>query len=87
MITKSAVQNKHTSGQDEDRQVKLAKLRKKVKTQQTWQNKRLTYGCTDKIKQPTKISYSRNAIWTYHGNQPYYSHSKWEGLQPKYDNK
>ena len=87
MITKSTVQNKHTSGQDEDRQLKLAKLRKKVKTQQTWQNKRLTYGCTDRIKQPTKISYSRNAIWTYHGNQPYYSHSKWEGLQPKYDNK
>ena len=87
MITKSEVQNKHTSGQDEDRQLKLAKLRKKVKTQQTWQNKRLTYGCTDRIKQPTKISYSRNAIWTYHGNQPYYSHSKWEGLQPKYDNK
>ena len=87
MITKSTVQNKHTSGQDEDKQLKLAKLRKKVKTQQTWQNKRLTYGCTDRIKQPTKISYSRNAIWTYHGNQPYYSHSKWEGLQPKYDNK
>ena len=87
MITKSEVQNKHKSGQDEDKQLKLAKLRKKVKTQQTWQNKRLTYGCTDRIKQPTKISYSRNAIWTYHGNQPYYSHSKWEGLQPKYDNK
>ena len=87
MITKSTVQNKHTSGKDEDRQLKLAKLRKKVKTQQTWQDKRLTYGCTDRIKQPTKISYSRNAIWTYHGNQPYYSHSKWEGLQPKYDNK
>ncbi len=87
MITKSTVQNKHTSSQDEDRQLKLAKLRKKVKTQQTWQDKRLAYGCTDRIKQPTKISYSRNAIWTYHGNQPYYSHSKWEGLQPKYDNK
>ncbi len=87
MITKSTVQNKHTSNQDEDRQLKLAKLRKKVKTQQTWQNKRLTYGCTDRIKQPTKISYSRNAIWTYHNNGEYYSHSKWEGLQPKYDNK
>ena len=65
MITKSAVQNKHTSGQDEDKQLKLAKLRKKVKTQQTWQNKRLTFGTTDRMKQPTKISYSRNAIWTY----------------------
>ena len=87
MITKSQVQNKHTSNQDEDKQLKLAKLRKKVKTQQTWQNKRLTYGCADRIKQPTTISYSRNAIWTYHGQQPYYAHSKWEGLQPKYDNK
>ena len=87
MITKSEVQNKHTSGQDEDRQLKLAKLRKKVKTQQTWQNKRLTFGTTDRMKQPTTISYSRNAIWTYHGNQPYYAHSKWEGKRAEYDNK
>jgi len=60
---------------------KLQKLRKKVKTQNTWTNKRITLGTTDSMKKPTTISYSRNAIWTYHGNQPYYSHSKWEGLK------
>ena len=86
MITKSAVQNKHTSRQDEDKQLKLAKLRKKVKLQQTWSDKRLTYGCADRMKQPTKISYSRNAIWTLHGHRPYYAHCKWEGKRPEYDN-
>jgi len=87
MITKSAVQNKHTSRQDEDKQLKLAKLRKKVKLQQTWSDKRLTYGCADRMKQPTKISYSRNAIWTLHGHRPYYAHCKWEGKRPEYDTK
>ena len=87
MITKNAVQNKHTSRQDEDKQLKLAKLRKKVKLQQTWSDKRLTYGCADRMKQPTKISYSRNAIWTLHGHRPYYAHCKWEGKRPEYDTK
>ena len=85
MITKSTVQNKHTSNQDEDKQLKLAKLRKKVKLQQTWSDKRLAYGCADRMKQPTKVSYARNAIWTYHGHRPYYSHCKWEGKRPEYD--
>ena len=87
MITKSAVQNKHTSRQDEDKELKLAKLRKKVKLQQAWSDKRLTYGCADRMKQPTKISYSRNAIWTLHGHRPYYAHCKWEGKRPEYDTK
>ena len=87
MITKSAVQNKHASRQDEDKVSKLAKLRKKVKLQQTWSDKRLTYGCADRMKQPTKISYSRNAIWTLHGHRPYYAHCKWEGKRPEYDTK
>jgi len=87
MITKSAVQNKHTSRQDEDKQLKLAKLRKKDKLQQTCSDKRLTYGCADRMKQPTKISYSRNAIWTLHGHRPYYAHCKWEGKRPEYDTK
>ena len=60
---------------------KLEKLRKKVKTQNTWTNKRLTFGTTDKIKSSTKPSYSRNALWTYHSNKEYYSHCKWEGLR------
>ena len=85
MITKSTVQNKHTSNQDEDKQLKLAKLRKKVKLQQTWSDKRLAYGCADRMKHPTKINYSRNAIWTYHGHRPFYSHSTWEGKRPEYD--
>ena len=87
MITKSMVQNKHTNGKDEDKELKLAKLRKKVKLQQTWSDKRLTYGCADRMKQPTKISYSRNAIWTLHGHRPYYAHCKWEGKRPEYDTK
>ena len=87
MITKSLVQNKHASRQDEDKELKLAKLRKKVKLQQTWSDKRLTYGCADRMKQPTKISYSRNAIWTLHGHRPYYAHCKWEGKRPEYDTK
>ena len=52
MITKSQVQNKHTSGQVEDKQLKLAKLRKKVKSQQTWSDKRLEIGrasCREKV--------------------------------------
>ena len=60
---------------------KLEKLRKKVKTQNTWTNKRITFGTTDKIKSSTKPSYSRNALWTYHSNKEYYSHCKWEGLR------
>ncbi len=79
MITKSNVQRKGTS--TEDKQLKLAKLRKKVKTQQTWQDKRLTFGTTDRMKASSRISYSRNALWTYHGNNEYYSHCKWEGLR------
>ena len=60
---------------------KLEKLRKKVKLQNTWNEKRITFGTTDRIKSATKPSYSRNALWTYHGNKKYFSHSKWEGLR------
>ena len=60
---------------------KLEKLRKKVKLQNTWNEKRITFGTTDRIKSATKPSYSRNALWTYHGNKQYFSHSKWEGLK------
>ena len=65
---------------------KLEKLRKKVKTQQTWQNKRLTFGTTDRMKAPSRISYSRNALWTYHHNNEYYAHCKWEGKRGEYGN-
>ena len=60
---------------------KLEKLRKKVELQNTWNEKRITFGTTDRIKSATKPSYSRNALWTYHNNNKYYSHSKWEGLK------
>lgn len=65
---------------------KIEKLRKKVKTQQTWQNKRLTFGTTDRMKAPSRISYSRNALWTYHNNDEYYAHCKWEGKRAEYGN-
>ena len=84
MITKSNVQRKGTS--TEDKQLKLAKLRKKVKTQQTWQDKRLTFGTTDRMKASSRISYSRNALWTYHNNDEYYAHCKWEGKRTEYGN-
>ena len=60
---------------------KLEKLRKKVKLQNTWNEKRITFGTSGRMKSATKPSYSRNALWTYDGNKQYFSHSKWEGLK------